>query len=155
MKSCNICLIEKPLTEFFSNQGRYSRSECKSCQVENNRRRREGKAPLPRKPRTRISKTPEYIRWKNIKRKYKISEQQWKAKLEEQNGVCAICRKPPQELDWRNDTFSPFVVDHNASTGQIRGLLCFKCNAGIGLLLESKTSLANAIGYLKYYDESG
>ena len=42
-------------------------------------------------------------------------------------GKCQICSKQSETLD----------VDHNHTTGNIRGLLCGSCNRGIGLLKES------------------
>lgn len=59
-----------------------------------------------------------------------------------QKGCCAICRTPQSALT------RIFGVDHNHSTGEIRGLLCSPCNTGIGLLKESPDILRAAINYL-------
>lgn len=57
--------------------------------------------------------------------------------VEEQNGLCAICHEAPVE-----------AVDHNHTTGEVRGLLCHMCNRGIGFLGDSPKRLAAAYKYL-------
>lgn len=39
-----------------------------------------------------------------------------------QNGKCGICQKPESSFKMR------LAVDHNHKTGQVRGLLCYRCN---------------------------
>lgn len=63
-----------------------------------------------------------------------------------QNGCCAICGAPQSELKRR------LAVDHNHITGQIRGLLCFRCNASIGKFGDDPEMLLKAVSYLKDYD---
>lgn len=40
------------------------------------------------------------------------------------------------------------VVDHNHDTGEVRKLLCFECNTGLGFLQENVELLKRAIEYL-------
>lgn len=61
--------------------------------------------------------------------KYGITRRELEAMLKKQRGVCAICLRACRER--RN-----FCVDHDHATGRIRGLLCTRCNKGIGLLHE-------------------
>ena len=56
-----------------------------------------------------------------------------------QIGVCAICKQESNK--------KTLAVDHDHSTGIIRGLLCNNCNLGIGLLKDTK-NLQSAIFYL-------
>jgi hypothetical protein len=42
---------------------------------------------------------------------------------EEQGGVCAICGNHPNKRE--------LALDHNHETGEIRGLLCYRCNYGL------------------------
>lgn len=55
-----------------------------------------------------------------------------------QNNRCAICLRDKVRLG----------VDHDHSTGRVRGLLCHKCNAAIGLLEDSRFRLKSALKYL-------
>ena len=58
----------------------------------------------------------------------------------EQGGVCAICCK--------DNSGKRLCIDHCHSTGNVRGLLCNRCNAGIGMFLDDTELLASAILYL-------
>ena len=70
--------------------------------------------------------------------------------LEAQGGVCAICNGP----ETHNSRFS-IDHDHTCCPGRktcgycIRGLLCRKCNTGIGSLDDSVAVLKSAINYLE------
>src|SRR5882724_10053746 len=57
--------------------------------------------------------------------KYNITLDEYKAILEAQGGLCAICRKPQIAFKL------PFHVDHDHSTHLVRGLLCWPCNSMI------------------------
>lgn len=71
--------------------------------------------------------------------KYNISQEDFDILLQEQNGNCAICY---------NQLIGKFAIDHNHDNGKVRGLLCLKCNSGIGLLGDSPKLLMSAIDYL-------
>ncbi len=60
-----------------------------------------------------------------------------------QNKVCSVCTIT--ELKYGKT----LNIDHNHSTGELRGLLCFNCNAGLGNLQDSIENLESAIQYLK------
>ena len=74
-----------------------------------------------------------------IKRLYGISRADYDALMARQGGLCAICRKPSKLR---------LCVDHCHVTGMIRGLLCRKCNAGLGCLGEDQRALVAALAYL-------
>ena len=67
--------------------------------------------------------------------------------FKEQNECCAICGKHKSELNMKRK--NNLCVDHCHETGRIRGLLCDKCNRGIGLLGDSLKNLKSAISYLE------
>ena len=71
--------------------------------------------------------------------KYGLTLEQYDALLEKQNSVCAICKKG----SWRN-----LAVDHNHENGEVRGLLCHKCNALLGYAQDSIIILKRSIVYL-------
>lgn len=59
----------------------------------------------------------------------------------EQNNKCAICGQQPSK--------KRLSVDHNHKTGEVRGLLCNNCNAGIGHFKDDPKLLKKAIKYLE------
>lgn len=69
-----------------------------------------------------------------------ITEEQFEALLAGQSGVCAICFEAVSER---------LNVDHDHSTGKVRGLLCRRCNLLLGKALDNETILASAINYLR------
>lgn len=52
-----------------------------------------------------------------------VTDTEYAAMLEAQDGGCAICGAPPKTRR--------LSVDHNHRTGKVRGLLCFRCNRGL------------------------
>jgi len=50
------------------------------------------------------------------------AENERKKLFDKQNGKCGVCYKPESSFKMR------LAVDHNHKTGQVRGLLCYRCN---------------------------
>ena len=61
-----------------------------------------------------------------------------------QGGACAICRADTPRVDR-----SLFCLDHDHDSGRVRGLLCVKCNVGLGTFQDDPKVLQAAIDYLK------
>lgn len=81
-----------------------------------------------------------------LKRKYGITLEDYNRMLLEQEGRCAICKElPTGEQPWLH-------VDHSHETGQVRRLLCFTCNVGLGSFQDDPDLLSKAIVYLKSFD---
>jgi hypothetical protein len=91
---------------------------------------------------------PESRRNSQLKNKYGIGSQQVEAILESQGGVCAICRRPQEEL--RHPT-PRLHVDHVTVDGVVivRGLLCGRCNKALGLLRDDPTIAVEVVRYLR------
>lgn len=77
-----------------------------------------------------------------LKKNFGISEEQWNQLRKQQNYQCAICGITEEE-NKKN-----LAIDHDHSTGEIRGLLCSNCNAGIGFLKDSPEYINKAYKYL-------
>jgi hypothetical protein len=78
----------------------------------------------------------------NLKKLYGITPEQYTQLLLKQNGCCAICNKPSTDYKRR------LHVDHDHTTKKIRGLLCVRCNYGIGYFNENTSLLDKAKEYL-------
>ena len=72
-----------------------------------------------------------------------VTTDDYKARLSAQNNKCAICNGPP------NGKWKQLDIDHDHKTGKFRGLLCHECNKGLGCFRDNKTSLRNAVVYLR------
>lgn len=84
---------------------------------------------------------------RSLKRLYGISLAEYDEMFEKQEGLCQICGKP--ETATFKGVVKRLAVDHCHSGLHIRGLLCSRCNSGLGLFGDSIESLENAIKYLK------
>ena len=92
---------------------------------------------------------PNYNHNSSIKGKYGITHTDYEYILRKQNNTCAICN-----LEQNSSITKHMFVDHNHKTGKIRGLLCSKCNFGLGNFKDDIELLENAIKYLKNHEDN-
>jgi hypothetical protein len=94
-------------------------------------------------------KNPDKVQQKNRKRKmgyYGLSVDDFDILMEKQNNCCAICKKTCI-------TGRALAIDHDHNTNIVRGLLCNKCNQGLGFFNDSIDLLEGAVLYLKQHSE--
>lgn len=77
-----------------------------------------------------------------LRSRHKITLKEFDDIENSQNGKCAICNVS-KEASPRG-----LAVDHNHGTGEIRGLLCLRCNLGLGYFKDNIQLMQNAINYL-------
>lgn len=75
-------------------------------------------------------------------RNHGLTVQQFRQMESAQMSACGICG--------RDDV--PLCIDHNHTTGVVRGLLCTCCNAGLGMFQEDVQALHYAIAYLQRHN---
>ena len=80
--------------------------------------------------------------------KYELSHTQYEERLLSQGGRCAICGAVKSG---RKDGF--FAIDHDHKTGIVRGILCIRCNNGLGYI-ENAKMLKSALKYLKVWKQN-
>lgn len=64
--------------------------------------------------------------------------------LTAQKGGCAVCG-----CHLNSSRYTKLAVDHDHTTGKVRGLLCTNCNTAIGLMKDNPERLIAAADYLK------
>lgn len=88
-------------------------------------------------------------------KKYGLTLSEYDDILESQGGLCAICKTDDPR---GHSKAGRFHVDHNHTSGAVRGLLCHDCNTGLGFFKDSTALLEKAKDYLNnrgsYADES-
>lgn len=78
----------------------------------------------------------------------RLTVRQYGDMLEQQGGVCAICGKPETNVVGISGKASRLAIDHCHDTGKVRGLLCMRCNTGLGKFYDNKDMLRKAVAYL-------
>jgi hypothetical protein len=101
-------------------------------------------------------KTEAYSESKHRSRikRYQITDADFNAMWEAQDGCCAICKV---KLQPRGRSKHSAAIDHNHKTSVVRGILCRGCNHGIGSLGDSPSVLIAAARYLEergYYGKT-
>jgi hypothetical protein len=121
---------------------------CKHCgetHVQNQREIRRNSHPMSCSAYKPPNKMFEDKRDAIVRRQYGITLADYEKMFGEQEGKCAICGNS-DEVEGRR-----LAIDHCHDSGKVRGLLCGKCNRGLGLFYDNKDLLKNAISYLNKY----
>jgi hypothetical protein len=154
LKHCPKCGHDLPIEESFSRNKRARdgrQAWCKSCHgasvVESQRKHRDAYNARQRAWTEKNRKQVRSLhRDKHLQRIFGLTPDEYDRMLAEQGGVCAICKQP--ETKFLNGRITNLVIDHNHSTGHIRGLLCDRCNRMIGYSQDNDWLLRNAAEYL-------
>ena len=135
-RKCSTCKELKYLKDFSKHRGRPDghHPQCKEC-------RSKYVPSTEAKERHKV-----YLKQWNRFKTSGFTQEDFDNKLKEQDYKCAICKTTDSgSMD--------FHADHDHKTGQKRGVLCHKCNTGLGLLKDDIDVLCAAIDYLNRYQE--
>jgi hypothetical protein len=127
-KTCSKCGVKQDISNYYlvsKAKGIYPQNPCISC--------------VKKYQKDRYQKIYE----KSIIRKFDLNSQEYNKMLEDQEYSCKICNTHIDKLS------KNLAVDHCHITGKVRGLLCSKCNTGIGMLKDDIKLLEKALQYLK------
>ena len=88
-------------------------------------------------------KHPDKAKDASLRYTYGITIDEYNIMFDKQEGLCAICFKPPTET-------KPLCVDHDhdTDTDNVRGLLCRACNSGLGHFQDDFSLIERAVIYL-------
>ena len=150
-KTCTGCRLEKPIEEFYllRRSGDARQPACRDCtkvrvaQVRD-QRRQNGKARA-----YSLGVEAPRVWARQLLERYGLTVAEYDAILAAQNGVCAICGEPPGEVISKTGTVRRLAVDHDHVSGANRGLLCARCNQGVGYFRDRADLLTAAISYLE------
>jgi hypothetical protein len=81
--------------------------------------------------------------------RYGISEYDLEDLLITSNYKCHICGQEEKNKDKRTGKNYSLSIDHCHKTGNVRGVLCSSCNAGLGYFKDNIDNMNRAIEYLK------
>jgi hypothetical protein len=145
-KECRTCEQVKPLAQFYRNPVGFSgqRPDCKACFSE--KRRAEYAAGAKGRNRDTVYE-------QLLKREYGMTLAEYNAKLRKQAHRCAVCRRP-ETVRVRGGGFRRLSVDHDHVTGEVRGLLCHRCNLLVWALEDNHTSLGAIATYIEEFRET-
>lgn len=153
---CTKCKIDKPKTLFYKDKSKPSgfHTNCKLCQSSRNKAKRVND---PKWHNLQKEKSKQYRKTNPIKSQLKVKDCTYRAKygvtyleflekIKSQKGICKIC-STPLVIEGRNCP-QKAVIDHCHITGKVRGIICHRCNVGLGNFLDDANLLKFAQEYI-------
>lgn len=133
MRICKVCKETKPIELFHKNGKGWFRHQCINC--------------INSICRNNYNCKKAEYKNRQLLNRYKISLEEYERILKEQEFKCKICKTDKlNNIGKRN-----LAVDHNHETGEVRALLCNKCNLGVDFLEKNPGWGDKAIAYLEKY----
>lgn len=153
-KHCNECKETKPASDFGKRKRKNGRvtltTLCRKCDLArfNRWKYRDHGKYLARRRDQRAARLAAGSReiLAQVLSRYRLSVKDFDAMLANQGGVCAICGGPETSRNQHGPL--RLSVDHDHSTGLVRGLLCRSCNNLLGQARDNCTLLERAADYL-------
>jgi hypothetical protein len=154
MKKCLKCLRLLPITEYHKDKSRASglREKCKDCRCKYEKIvKKKCVACGDDFEVSGLSKGQKYCGkvCQRVHIRYGIDEYKLEDLLIRSNYKCSICGEDEVNIDKRTGKIYELSIDHNHNTGEVRGVLCTNCNAGLGHFKDNIDSLKKAISYIK------
>lgn len=142
-KKCSKCGVVKPIDLFYVESRRPDGRMCHCSECHK-------VAQIP--GQVRYKATDKYraaLRRRRLRNKFGLSVAEFDSLFEAQGFCCAICKsKKP------HGRFARFHVDHDHRTDEVRGLLCNRCNIGLGMFLDDPKRLRMATQYIEKFKKS-
>lgn len=135
---CRTCAKTKAVDEFSFHDTKTGcrKTICKTCDAER----------AVRWAKAHPNERAVVERRRHLKRTFGLTETDYEEMLTSQGGACKICKR--KSSGTRNHRM---FVDHDHTTEKVRGLLCFKCNTGIGAFDDNPGLLEKAAAYIEEY----
>ena len=133
-KHCSRCKLEKSTKDFCKNAKTLDglQSRCKECA----KKHRQENAETWKRYNVKAKSLAKYGELPDTLHKM----------LEQQKGVCAICRKALSF--YAAEKRDKPHIDHDHITGRVRGLLCITCNTGLGMFSDNVETMRLAVDYI-------
>jgi hypothetical protein len=124
--TCSKCKQDKPVSAFSKNKKQTTgyNYACKLCMKQQTRRY-------------------------NLPAKYGITVERYIEKIKEQDYKCACCGV---KFNLDDETKKAPCVDHNHTTGEVRDILCHRCNLAAGNVLDSSEQAEKLAAYLRKWN---
>jgi hypothetical protein len=126
MKTCLACLAEFEPSKYDSGKQRF----CSDCS---------DKAPARHVIR--------------LEKEYGISIAEYREMLQMQDGRCGLCGADSPGKQTGTD--KKMYVDHDHQSGKVRGLLCSRCNVGLGMFRDDPELMRRAAEYIEKARQDG
>lgn len=130
MKKCSKCQVVRPLSSFNKNRAKKDglQNYCRECSI--------SRAQQWHSENSDKRSDPDRIRSYNLA-KHGLTPDEWDEINEAQSGKCPICGQGGR-----------MFVDHDHSSGLVRGIICEHCNRGLGAFCDNPEAMRAAIAYL-------
>jgi len=133
--TCGKCRKDLPVTEFNKDRARKTGYawQCKTCRKEYD----QGYHAENREKHLEAMRRTAYAR------RYKMTVEEYDNLFAKQGNCCAVCGTSQGYASKR------LAVDHNHDTGEVRGILCDRCNLVLGKVKDSPELLRDLALYLE------
>jgi hypothetical protein len=167
-KRCIKCGVEKPLSEYTIHNRKKGqhRNFCHECEkqwirkyhktdqgkqkakewIDNNKEKILEYREIYKTDILKQERSKAYHRARWLRLNFNMTVDDYMDMFEKQDGKCLICG-----ID-KNILNKNFAIDHDHTTGKVRGLLCHNCNVSIGLMKDSPFLLHKAAEYLDSFN---